>query len=84
MRKVVRTVLDIVTGREADARRHEVHPLRDGLQANPDPVLRGDGAESFRAYVEQMSASARRLHFWKFPDNRIELSRVVRHDDYKP
>ncbi len=84
VRKVVRTVLDIVTGREADARRHEVHPLRDGLQANPDPVLRGDGAESFRAYVEQMSASARRLHFWKFPDNRIELSRVVRHDDYKP
>jgi hypothetical protein len=84
IRKAVRVVLDIVTLRENDARLHKVHPLREAEKASPEGVTRADGAELLRAYIEESTSQARRLHFWKITSKTFELSRVVRHDDYKP
>ncbi len=84
IRKAVRAILDIVSLRENDARLHSVHPLREAEKASPDGVTRPDGAELLRAYIEESTSQARRLHFWKITSKTFELSRVVLHDDYKP
>lgn len=81
MRKATRVILDIVTGRENKERRYDLHPLLGG---GSSPLVREDGAESFRAYLEQGTPQARRLHFYKLGNNRFEISRVVLHDDYRP
>jgi len=84
IRKTVRVVLDIVTGREYDDHKYEIHDLREGDKVGSDPVKRSDGAKAQRAYIEQKTSAARRLHFWSLGNNRVEFSRVVRHDDFKP
>jgi hypothetical protein len=81
MRKVTRVILDIVTGRENKERRYDLHPL---LAGGTNPLVRSDGAESFRAYLEQGTPQAKRLHFYKLGNSRFEISRVVLHDDYRP
>ena len=83
IRKAVRAILDIVTLRENDARLHKVHPLREAEKASPEGVTSGDDAELLRAYIEESTSQARRLHFWKITSKTFELSRVVLHDDYK-
>jgi hypothetical protein len=83
IRKAVRAILDIVTLRENDARLHNVHPLREAEKASPDGVTRAENAELLRAYIEESTSQARRLHFWKITSKTFELSRVVLHDDYK-
>ena len=80
LRKVTRVILDIVTGRENRERRYALHPLEEGS----NPMVRADGAECFRAYLEQSTPQAKRLHFWKLGNSRFEISRVVKHDDYRP
>ena len=84
IRKAVRAILDIVTLRENDARLHNVHPLREAENASPESVTRAENAEPLRAYIEESTSQARRLHFWKITSRTFELSRVVMHDDYKP
>ena len=69
--KVSRLVLRILLGQD-----------RDGHKLDITGKTREDGAVSWRSYVEQKTASARRLHFWRLPGGGIELSRVVLHDDY--
>jgi hypothetical protein len=60
-----------------------VHPLREAEKASPDGITRVDNAELLRAYIEESTSQARRLHFWKITSKTFELSRVVLHDDYK-
>lgn len=83
LRKVIRCVLDIVTGREKSESRRGVHPLRDGLGPAAKDLMREDGAVALRAYVEEKTPAAKRLHFWAPPNGRVELMRVVSHNDYK-
>ena len=83
IRKAVRVILDIVTGRENDDRKYEVHDLREGDKAGSASVVRADGAEAKRAYIEQNVPQARRLHFWKLKNNQIELISVTKHDNYR-
>jgi hypothetical protein len=83
LRKVIRCILDIVTGREKSEARRDVHPLRDGLGPAAKDLIREDGAVALRAYVEEKTPAAKRLHFWAPPNGRIELMRVVSHNDYK-
>jgi hypothetical protein len=81
--KTFKCVVDVLTdlSRQMPARR--VHPLRANV--GPDSaVTRLDGAVCYRASLEAQTASARRLHYWKLPSGRIELSRVVTHDDMRP
>jgi hypothetical protein len=47
-------------------------------------VRPSDGARCQRAYIEQKTPQARRLHYWALRGGGIELSRVVTHDDVEP
>jgi len=84
LKKVLRCILDILTGREAVEPRHQVHPIRDGEGAGSQDIVATDGSIALRAYVEEKTAAAKRLHYWMSPSKRITLERVVTHNDYKP
>lgn len=74
--KIARSALRVLLGQDRDA--HKLDVTGGGR------LIREDGAVPWRAYVEQKTPSARRLHFFKIPGGGIELSRVVLHDDYTP
>lgn len=84
LQKIFRAAVDVLTGYVRELGSRNVHPLREGTGASAASVVRGDGAVCFRAYVEQNTPSARRLHYWQTPSRQIELSRVVLHDDMDP
>ncbi|MGA7203078.1 MAG: hypothetical protein WBX27_00445 [Specibacter sp.] len=81
--KTLRAVVDLAAGRQGPLRNREPHMLRENEGAHAPVQKRGDDV-CWRLYVEQGTAGALRLHYWKLPDGRIELSRVVTHDDVKP
>jgi len=81
LRKSVRVIVDIVTGRESDSRQNRVHPLRETESPSSPTRRRADGSTAWRANIEDKTSQARRLHFWKLPDGRIELAKIVKHDD---
>ncbi|MDM4764322.1 hypothetical protein QT381_15055 [Galbitalea sp. SE-J8] len=84
-RKAMKAVVDVVTGRIREIAGREAHPLRTGDgPSDPDTVRASDGAKCWRAYIEQKTPSARRLHYWVLLGGGIELSRVVAHDDVQP
>ena len=82
--KALRAVVDVATGRAAYIPARELHRLRLGLGGDDPYVERADGAKCWRVSIEANAPSARRLHYWQLPGGRIELSRVVLHDDFKP
>lgn len=82
--KALRAMLDILSGDSGRLNAREVHALRQSEGANSPDVVRSDGAKCLRAYIEEKSPSARRLHYWLLPHNEIEFSRVVLHDDMEP
>jgi hypothetical protein len=82
--KALKAVVDVISGYGNVIVARSVHALREGNGAAEDDVVRDDGARCMRAYIEQNTPSARRLHFWKLPAGRIELSRIVLHDDVRP
>ncbi|ANC32162.1 hypothetical protein [Isoptericola dokdonensis] len=84
-RKIVETVVHVVTGRAADINGLQLHRLRTDEGGDSQPVTRdADGATCFRVSLQINTPSARRLHFWRLPDGGYELSRVVLHDDVEP
>jgi hypothetical protein len=76
--------MEAVTGFINKAPAREVHSLRSGDGAADAPLVRADGARCLRAYVEQNTPQARRLHYWALRGGGVELSRVVMHDDVQP
>jgi hypothetical protein len=84
LEKVLRGVVDVLTGRAADIPARELHRLRAGEGGGDPYVVRDDGAVCWRVSLESNTASARRLHYWQLPGGRIELSRAVLHDDFEP
>lgn len=63
------------------------HPLRSSKAGGAPAVTRvEDGVEWVcrRAPLQQSSASARRLSYWRSSSGQIELSRVTLHDDLTP
>lgn len=84
LQKIFRAVVDVLTGYVRELTSRNVHPLREGTGASAATVTRSDGAVCFRAYIEQNTPSARRLHYWQTPSQPLELSRVVLHDDMNP
>jgi hypothetical protein len=79
IRKVVRLMVDIVTGRNAAERKHTVHELFDGLGGAQRS--RADGALCWRVHIENGSPQAKRLHYWEKRDGVIEFGWVANHDD---
>jgi hypothetical protein len=85
MIKAIRIATHVVTGRNTAENIAEVHDLREGGSPSAPAVVReSDGAQCRRAYVEAKIAQAKRFHYWKLRDGRIELSRVAQHDDFTP
>jgi len=82
LRKAVRTIVDVVTGREGDARQNRVHPLRESESPSAPQRTRPDGSKAWRANIEDNTPQARRLHYWKDTTGLIELSKVAKHDDF--
>lgn len=82
--KAMRAVVDALTGRAAEIPGRDLHRLRSGPGGDDPCVEREDGAKCWRASIEANAPAARRLHYWQLPGGRIELSRIVLHDDYRP
>lgn len=72
----------VVSGRAPEIQSLEVHALRAGMGGEDAQRTRPDGSKAFRCSLQTKTAAARRLHYWQLPDGRIELARVVYHDDF--
>ena len=81
--KVVRVVVEVLTGWAEELDGREVHRLRTGAGGDDAVVVRADGAVCWRASIQRHTPAARRLHYWKLGDV-VELSRVALHDDTRP
>jgi hypothetical protein len=81
--KVVEVIVEVLTGIADASQGRQVHQLRTGSGPSDPLVVRSDGATCWRAYVQQKSPQARRLHYWRTVKG-IELSRVVPHDVNTP
>jgi hypothetical protein len=82
--KVVEVVAEVVSGRLEQMSARAAHLLREGDGAEEPVVTRRDGAKCWRIYLEHKSPQARRLHYWRLTDGRVELSSVRLHDDFRP
>ncbi|MFB9166565.1 hypothetical protein [Arthrobacter psychrochitiniphilus] len=81
--KTLRAVVDLVADRQGPLRKREPHVLRLNDGAHAAPTLRGEDV-CWRLYVEQGTAGALRLHYWKLQTGGYELHAVVPHDVVKP
>ncbi|MDO4901094.1 hypothetical protein [Actinomyces sp.] len=77
--RVLRVVVEVLTGRVKDIPARQLHRLRMGTHSG-QVRMREDGAIAFRVAVQVKTPSARRLHFWRLPDGRVELIDVAVHD----
>lgn len=85
LEKALRCAMEAATGFIGKNPVREAHALRSGDGGADAPVVRAaDGARCMRAYIEQKTPQARRLHYWVLRGGGIELSRVVLHDDVEP
>lgn len=81
--KLPDVVMEVLTGLADEMEGRDVHLLRSGAGGNDRPMEREPGEKCWRAAVQRNTPSAARLHYWR-KGERIELSRVVRHDDMRP
>ena len=77
LRKLIRAVIFLVTGRNAVEHLNEAHPLKE----NDKPMLLG-GEPVMRMHIENGNPQAMRLHYLKKRDGSITLLKVVKHDDF--
>jgi predicted RNA-binding protein with RPS1 domain len=80
--RVLEVCAHVVSGRAHEINSLELHQLRSSGGGDTPTVVRGDGALAWRVSLQVKTPSARRLHYWQRPDGRIELSKVVLHDDF--
>lgn len=81
--KAVAVVVEVLTGIATELDSRGIHPLRAGPSGGAPPVTREGGAVCMRVALQTNTPSARRLHYWSL-GKRVELSRVVLHDDMAP
>ncbi|NVM98234.1 hypothetical protein [Arthrobacter sp. SDTb3-6] len=81
--KALRAVVDLVANREGPLRNRKPHVLRENEGAHAPARMRGEDV-CWRLYVEQGTAAALRLHYWKLKSGGFELHEVVPHDAVKP
>lgn len=78
--KTAKALVDLLTHRAERMLAREVHPKRTGPGGDDPQQMRADGAGCWRMSVEVNVAAARRVHYWKLVDGRIELHELVAHD----
>lgn len=79
VRKIIRTVVELVSNRNSVPGGTEAHPLTDNFKGQ----IRRDGAGAMRMYVEENTPQAMRLHFWKLDAGGYELNGIEKHDTFK-
>ena len=83
--KVANVAVEILTGRAHEVAGRELHQLRESRSGNAPYVRRpADDATCWRAALQVNTSQARRIHYWVLPGGRVEFSRVVLHDDFRP
>jgi len=80
--KIVDACAHVASGRAAEIPGLELHPLRESEAGGAPQRTRDDGAKAWRCSLQAGSPAARRLHYWQFPDGRVELANVVYHEDF--
>jgi hypothetical protein len=80
--RVVEVCAHVACGRAPDVPSLDLHPLRSSEGGGTPQRERADGAKAWRCNLQTGTASARRLHFWQLPGGRVELAKVVVHDDF--
>lgn len=80
--RVLEVCAEVVCGRAAERAGMQVHALRSSSGGGSGQRTRPDGARAFRVSLQVRSAAARRLHYWKLPDGRVELAQIGYHDDF--
>lgn len=79
IKKTVRVMLDIATGRNAAERMHTVHEKFIKLGGSQES--RSDGAMLWRVHLEKKVPAAKRLHYWLRKDGFIDFGWIANHDD---
>lgn len=79
VRKIIRTVVELVSNRNSVPGGTEAHPLTDNFKGQ----IRRDDAGAMRMYVEEKTPQAMRLHFWKLDAGGYELNGIEKHDTFK-
>jgi len=81
--KALRAVVDLVAARQGPLHNRKPHLLRENEGAHAPARTRGEDI-CMRLAVEQGTAGALRLHYWKLKAGGFELHEVVTHDAVKP
>lgn len=82
--KIADVVMELLTGIAESSAGRDMHRLRTGTGGDtPVRQRESDGAICWRIALQVGTPSARRLHAWKLPDGRWELSSVRKHDDFE-
>ena len=81
--KVVRVVVEVLTGLADRLDGREKHALRTGASGGSPAVRREDGWTCWRVALQRDSPAARRLHVWQ-RGKEYEFSRVGNHDEFRP
>lgn len=81
--KAIETIIDILVNRAERRRSLVCKPWLDGKGASRPQLVRYDGATAWRAYIEHNTPGALRLKYWITRENRIEISGVLLHEDYR-
>ena len=79
VKKTVRVMLDIATGRNSVEHKHTVHEKFTHLGGPQE--TRSDGALLWRVHLEKDVPAAKRLHYWLRKDGFIDFGWVANHDD---
>lgn len=83
IRKVIRTIVELISNRNSVPGGTEAHPLSDNFKGQIRREVAGKQAGAMRMYVEEHTAGAMRLHYWKLDAGGYELDGVGHHDTFK-
>lgn len=79
--RVMRAVVDVITGRHKEINSRASRNMRTSISGNAPAVTREDGAVAWRCSINLGPAAARLMWWEGRPDGVVELSRVATHDD---
>jgi hypothetical protein len=83
LRKIIRTIVELISNRNSVPGGTEAHPLTDNFKGQIRREAVGKQAGAMRMYVEEHTAGAMRLHYWKLDAGGYELDGVGHHDTFK-
>jgi hypothetical protein len=81
--KIVDVIVEVLTGLDKEMPGRERHQLRTGPGGSDPQRLGPNGEQYYRVALQIGTAGARRLHYSRAVNGRIELSSVRLHDDLR-